>query len=304
MFNWDDLKYFLAMADEGSLSAAARKLNVSQPTLSRRLTTLEEQVGSDLFARTRTGLEMTAIGEQLIDHARHMRDDVYSIERMITGHDSSLQGNVVISCIEILGADWLVRHTRPFREQFPGITVEFKIENTASDLLRREADIAIRMFRPVQNDLIAKRTGTMKYGYYASKQYIEKHGMPVSTDDLDGHEFILPHDEILAHTSKFNKRPFHPRGNIAFRSNNLISLSSAVREGFGIGAYSCIMADKDPNLVRLFGDLVVFSSDIWLVSHAELRRSARIRAMFDFLSELFAEHASAFEGTPLLGKTE
>lgn len=300
MFNWDDLKYFLAMADEGSLSAAARKLNVSQPTLSRRLTALEEQIGSDLFARTRTGLEMTAIGEQLIDHARHMRDDVYSIERMITGHDSSLQGNVVISCIEILGADWLVRHTRPFREQFPGITVEFKIENAASDLLRREADIAIRMFRPVQNDLIAKRTGTMKYGYYASKDYIKKRGMPENTKDISGHEFILPHDEILAHTNKFNRRPFHPRGNISFRSNNLISLASAVREGFGIGAYSCIMADNDPNLVRLFDDLVVFSSDIWLVSHAELKRSARIRAMFDFLSNLFAQHAAAFEGVPVV----
>ncbi len=298
MFNWDDLKYFLAMADEGSLSAAARKLNVSQPTLSRRLTALEEQIGSDLFARTRTGLEMTAIGEQLIDHARHMRDDVYSIERMITGHDSSLQGNVVISCIGILGADWLVLHTRPFREQFPGITVEFKIENTASDLLRREADIAIRMFRPVQNDLIAKRIGTMKYGYYASKDYIEKRGMPESTIDIAGHEFILPHDEILAHTNKFNQRPFHPRGNISFRSNNLISLASAVREGFGIGAYSCIMADKDTNLVRLFDDLVVFSSDIWLVSHAELKRSARIRAMFEFLGDLFTEHAAAFEGIP------
>ncbi len=296
MFNWDDLKYFLAMADEGSLSAAARKLHVSQPTLSRRLTSLEEQIGSDLFARTRTGLEMTAIGEQLIDHARHMRDDVYSIERMITGHDSSLQGNVVISCIEILGADWLVRHTRPFREQFPGITVEFKIENAASDLLRREADIAVRMFRPVQNDLIAKRAGTMKYGYYASKKYIERHGMPENLMNISGHEFILPHDEILAHTSKFNKRAFRPTGNIAFRSNNLISLAAAVREGFGIGAYSCIMADKDQNLVRLFDDLVVFSSDIWLVSHAELKRSARIRAMFDFLNKLFTEHAAAFEG--------
>lgn len=296
MINWDDLKYFLAMAEEGSLSAAARKLNVSQPTLSRRLTALEESVGSDLFARTRTGLEMTSIGERLINHARHMRDDVYSIERLITGHDSSLKGSVVISCIEILGADWLVQHTRPFRDQFPGITVEFKIENATSDLLRREADIAIRMFRPVQNDLIAKKTGTMKYGYYASKDYLEKRGIPKSFDDISDHEFILPHDEILAHTNKFGKRPYHPRGNIAFRSNNLISLASAVREGFGIGAYSCIMADKDPNLVRLFDDVIVFSSDIWLVSHAELRRSARIRAMFDYLSDLFTEHAAAFEG--------
>lgn len=296
MINWDDLKYFLAMAEEGSLSAAARKLKVSQPTLSRRLTALEEDVGSDLFVRSRTGLEMTAIGEQLINHARHMRDDVYSIERLVTGHDSSLQGSVMISCIEILGADWLVQQTRPFREQFPGITVEFKIENTTSDLLRREADIAIRMFRPVQNDLIAKRCGTMTYGYYASRAYLEQHGTPTSFDDITTHEFILPHDEILAHTNKFGKRPYHPRGNIAFRSNNLISLGSAVRAGFGIGAYSCIMAEDDPDLVRLFDDVVVFSSDIWLVSHAELRRSARIRAMFDYLGDLFAEHAAAFEG--------
>lgn len=296
MLNWDDLKYFLAMAEEGSLSAAARKLNVSQPTLSRRLTALEEDIGSDLFVRTRSGLEMTHFGEQLINSARHMRDDVHTIERMATGHDSSLKGSVVISCVEILGADWMVRQTRPFRDQFPGITVEFKVENAASDLLRREADIAIRMFRPVQNDLIAKRVGTMTYGYYANREYLAANGTPETLDQIEGHEFILPHDEILAHTNKFGKRPYHPKGNISFRSNNLITLASAVRQGFGIGAYSCIMGDEDPNLVRLFGNMAVFSSDIWLVTHAELRRSARIRAMFDFLSDVFIRHAAAFEG--------
>lgn len=297
MINWDDLKYFLAMAEEGSLSAAARKLKVSQPTLSRRLVSLEEDVGSDIFVRTRSGLEMTPIGERLLDHARHMRDDVYSIERAITGHDSSLKGTVVISCVEMLGADWLVEKTVPFRRQYPGITVDIKVENTTSDLLRREADIAVRMFRPVQNDLIAKRVANMKYGYYATKQYLDKFGTPDSLKDLDGHEFILPHDEILAHTSKYSGRDQHPReGNIAFRSNSLISLESAVKNGFGIGAYSCLRAQDNPDLVRLFGDLTVYASDIWLVSHAELRRSARIRAMFDFLSGIFKENALALEG--------
>ena len=297
MINWDDLKYFLAMAEEGSLSAAARKLKVSQPTLSRRLVSLEEDVGSDIFVRTRSGLEMTPIGERLLDHARHMRDDVYSIERAITGHDSSLKGTVVISCVEMLGADWLVEKTLAFRRQYPGITVDIKVENTTSDLLRREADIAVRMFRPVQNDLIAKRVANMKYGYYATKQYLEEFGIPKSLKDLDGHEFILPHDEILAHTSKYSGRDQHPNeGNIAFRSNSLISLESAVKNGYGIGAYSCLRAQNNPNLVRLFGDLTVYASDIWLVSHAELRRSARIRAMFDFLSEVFKENALALEG--------
>jgi len=297
MFNWDDLKYFLAMSEEGSLSAAARKLAVSQPTLSRRLTSLEEDVGSELFSRTRTGLEMTALGERLVQYARHMQDDVYSVERLITGHDSSLKGSVVISCTETLGAEWLVKHTRPFHDQYPGITVEIKVENAASDLLRREADIALRMFRPEQNDLVAKKVAMMNYGYYASRDYIKRRGKPENFTDIKDHDFILPHDEILAHTSKTVKRPFRPPVTEAvFRSNNLLALESAVREGFGVGAYSCLQAKDDDNLVRLFGDHLVFSTDLWLVSHAELRRSARIRAMFDYLSELLTSHKNAFAG--------
>lgn len=295
MINWDDLKYFLAMAEEGSLSAAARKLKVSQPTLSRRLVSLEEDVGSEVFIRTRSGLEMTEIGERLLDHARHMRDDVYSIERAITGHDANLQGTVVISCVEMLGADWLVEKTVPFRRQYPGITVDIKVENTTSDLLRREADIAVRMFRPIQNDLIGKRVATMNYGYYATKDYLAEFGTPESLSDLAGHEMIMPHDEILARTAK-NSKPRNSSGNIAFRSNSLISLESAVKNGFGIGAYSCLRADTNPNLVRLFDDITVYSGEIWLVSHAELRRSARIRAMFDYLSDIFKQHSAALEG--------
>lgn len=297
MFNWDDLKYFLAMAEEGSLSAAARKLTVSQPTLSRRLTSLEEDVGAELFTRTRSGLEMTALGERLVQYARHMQDDVHSVERLITGHDSSLKGSVVISCTETLGAEWLVKHTRAFHDQYPGITVEIKVANATSDLLRREADIALRMFRPEQNDLVAKKVATMNFGYYATREYLERKGTPQNFSDLRDHNFILPHDEILAHTAKTVKRPFRPPATEAvFRSNSLLALESAVREGFGIGAYSCLQATEDRNLVRLFGDYTVFSTDLWLVSHSELRRSARIRAMFDYLSDLVASHKSAFAG--------
>ena len=297
MLDWDDLKYFLAMAEHGSLSAAARKLNVSQPTLSRRLTALEENVGSELFSRTRAGLEMTALGEEMTRHARHMRDDVHAIERLVTGHDSSLQGSVIVSCIEVLGAQWLVKALRGFRDQYPGITVDVKIENTAADLLRREADIALRMFRPVQNDLVAKRTVTMNYGYYAHKDYLAEHGTPTSLSELKDHNFILPHDEILAHTSKNPKKHIGMAKAAAFRSNNLIALSTAVNEGYGIGAYSCLLAAHAPDLVRLFDDHIVFSSDIWLVSHAELRRSARIRAMFDYIGDVLNDNAELCAGT-------
>ncbi len=296
MLDWEDLKYFLAMAEHGSLSAAARKLNVSQPTLSRRLTALEENIGAELFARTRTGLEMTLLGEQMRHHARHMQDDVHAIERLVTGHDSSLSGSVMISCIEAVGAVWLIKNLKPFSEQYPGITVDVKVDNAVSDLLRREADIALRMFRPVQNDLVAKRTVTMNYGYYASKKYLAARGIPQSLSELKDHNFILPHDEILTHTKTDPRKIYALSRSAAFRSNSMMALATAVKEGFGIGAYSCVMAAEEPDLVRLFDDLVVFSTDIWLVSHAELRRSARIRAMFDFLGDMLVANADTFSG--------
>lgn len=297
MLNWDDLKYFLVMAEEGSLSAAAKKLIVSQPTLSRHLTSLEETIGAELFSRTRSGLELTSLGERLLRHAKEMQDEVHAVERIITGSDTSLKGSVVISTIESIGAEWLVKHTRPFHDQYPGITVDFKLTHTSSDLLRREADIALRLFRPVQNDLVAKKTATMNFGYYASTEYIARYGKPEKLSDLKDHYQILPHDDILAMLPLSAQRPWRSRANATFRSNSFLALSSAVREGYGIGAYSCLTAAGDKNLVRLFEDMVIFSTDIWLVSHAELRRSARIRAMYDYLGDLLLTHARAFSGT-------
>lgn len=296
MLSWDDLKYFLVMAEEGSLSAAAKKLVVSQPTLSRHLTALEDNIGAELFSRTRSGLELTSLGERMLSHAKDMQDEVHAVERLITGHDTSLEGSVVISTIETIGAEWLVKHTLPFHDQYPGITVDFKLTHTSSDLLRREADIALRLFRPVQNDLVAKKTVTMNFGFYASKDYIAKHGKPNKLRDLQDHHQVLPHDDILAMLSRDAQRPWRQRARAAFRSNSFLALASAVKEGYGVGAYSCLMAAEDPNLVRLFDDFVIFSTDIWLVSHAELRRSARIRAMYDYLGDLLHTHARAFSG--------
>lgn len=296
MLSWDDLKYFLVMAEEGSLSAAAKKLVVSQPTLSRHLTALEESVGAELFSRTRSGLELTSLGERMLRHAKDMQDEVHAVERLITGHDTSLEGSVVISTIESIGAEWLVKYTRPFHDQYPGITVDFKLTHTSSDLLRREADIALRLFRPVQNDLVAKKTVVMNFGYYASRDYIERNGKPETLRDLQDHRQVLPHDDILAMLPRDAQRPWRHRAKATFRSNSFVALASAVKEGYGVGAYSCLMAAEDPNLVRILDDLVIFSTDIWLVSHAELRRSARIRAMYDYLGDLLHTHARSFSG--------
>ncbi len=296
MLNWDDLKYFLAIAEEGSLSAAAKKIRVSQPTLSRRLAAFEETVGADLFIRNRSGLDLTDLGEHLVEHARHMQDDVHAAERLITGHDSSLKGEVVISCIDIVGSGWMLQCARKLRKLYPGITIHIKIENQATDLLRREADIAIRMFRPIQNDLIAKKVTTMNYGYYVNREYIAEHGKPERFTDLKNHEYIMPDDMMIAHTDNRRTPPKRPSVTPAVRSNSIITMSNAVKAGLGIGACGCIVADDDPELVRLFNDMIVFGSDLWLVSHAELRRSARIRAVYDFLSKEFSIDSHKFSG--------
>lgn len=296
MINWDDLKYFLAMAEAGSLSAASRKLGVSQPTLSRRLIALEEGMGVELFLRTRNGLEVTALAESIIDRARHMQDDIYAIERMITGQGDALKGSVVVSAAELVGSNWLVRKLRPFHDLYPSITVDISVANSAADLLRREADIALRMFQPTQGDLIAKRTVTMNYGYYASQDYIDRRGKPERLSELRDHAVVLPHDEILAASKAKIRHALPGPRDAAFRSNSFAALTTAVREGYGIGAVSCLTAVDDPSLIRLFDDYVVASMDIWLVAHAELRRSARIRAMYDFIGDMLMDNARAFDG--------
>ncbi len=294
MIDWDDLKYFLVMAEEGSLTGAANRLHISQPTLSRRLTALEHSTGIDLFTRTRSGLELTAAGEGIIHSVKHMQDDVHAIERIITGQDDSLKGRIAISTAENIGSSWLVDQLRPFHDQYPSIEIEIKIDNSVSDLLRREADIALRMFRPEQNDLIARKTVTMNYGFYASKDYVAKHGLPKSKAELKTHNLVLPHEDILQMVKRTHKDTDITGAKAAFRSNSLSALEAAIRAGYGIGTTCHITASQCDDLVPVLPDYSVYSADIWLVTHSELRRSARLRLIYDYLADMLMKHKTAF----------
>lgn len=293
---WDDLKYFLAMAEAGSLSGAARTLSVSQPTLGRRLTALEDALGAELFLRTAQGLELTELGEQLIESAKLMQDEAHTIERAATGRNQGLAGSVTITAIEGIGAEWLTHELADFQNSYPDITLEIKIDNSVSDLLRREADIAIRMFRPTQVDLIARKSVTMKYGLFASKNYIDEHGIPESIADLVNHRSVLPHDELM---QLVRRRLDHLKlafGPTAFRSNSMFALIQAVRSGYGIGTNSLLTASLHDDIERVLPEVTIFSNDLWLVTHPELRRSARIRVVWDFLVECLQKNRHRFEG--------
>jgi len=296
MMNWTAIRDFLAVAEAGSLSGAARQLRISQPTLGRRIQALEEDLGVELFVRTPQGLELTDSAHVIRNHAQHMQDDAFAIERLIKGREEGLSGSVTISVIEGMGSYWLTKELKAFHEIYPNIQIVLKTEISVADLLRREADIAIRMFEPEQMDLIAKKAGRIGLGLFASKDYLAKHGTPTTPEALNEHNLVMPTpDEAYWIEKHWNEHKL-PWGNIVYRSNNMLATLNAMSCGYGIGIHSCLLAGFDDNLVQVLPDVYCHDMEFWLVTHAELRRSAKIRAVFDFLSDLFQKNKKLLSG--------
>src|SRR5262245_28098759 len=196
---WTALRDFLAVAEGGSLSAAARRLGVSQPTLTRRMAALEERLGAELFLRTPRGLELTEAGEAILEPARHMEQEARNAEVAVTGRDRALAGPVRITATEGLAIDWLTPELAVFRRNHPEIEIQFLIRNTNVNLLELAADIAVPLARPRQADLVARRVGTLAYGLYAEHGYLDARGRPRNDDDLRGHQAVV-FDELLRHS--------------------------------------------------------------------------------------------------------
>lgn len=296
MLDWTALRDFLAVAEAGSLSAAAKRLRVSQPTVSRRIAALETDLEARLFNRTPRGLELTEAGETILEHARRMDQEALAVARAATGTDSGLEGTVRLSATEGIGVEWLTRELSAFRDAYPGIRVELLIDNAAANLLRREADIAVRLFRPQQADLIARRVGHHVLGLFAAAEYLARRGTPARVEELAAHD-IVGYDESIGHVAQAKWLLRHVSAEqLVFRSNSLLSQLQATRAGIGIGTHSALIGNRDPGLVRVLPEIDVTRQDIWLVTHPDLRRSARIRAMFDFLAELITTHRAELAG--------
>lgn len=297
MANWSDLKFFLSMVEHGSLSAAARAEGVSQPTLSRRLTTLEESLNTDLFNRSVDGLQLTPTGERLVEHAARMKEEAISIERIAAGRDDRLSGLVTISTVEILGTEWLPKALRKFSEVYDGVQIDLQIDMASADLLRREADIAIRMFRPIEPDLIAKRVGSIAHGLFASQDYIDRKGTPDNLHDICNHDLVLPGKKVLEIIrEKLGSKNIHLCPPV-FTSNDSHALAEATLAGYGIGVHSAITAHRHPELILVLPN-VIRETELWLVTHKDVNKSARIRAVYDYLSELFNRERELFSIVP------
>ncbi|MCH8847005.1 MAG: LysR family transcriptional regulator [Proteobacteria bacterium] len=294
--DWRALQNVVTVAETGSLSAAARRLNISQPTVGRRIEQLEQQLGAVLFNRTAQGLSLTKVGESILNHAKQMEEEALAIERAATGANQQLQGNVRVSLIEDLGIQWLPQKLSKFHVQFPHLSIEVNINNRNVDLLRREADIAVRLARPEQPDLICRKVGMLFFGLYASQSYLDEHGVPEQRADLKNH-YHVGFDEQMQRYSLIKKlETLFNQDNIRHRSNSHMEIVEATRAGLGCGVLCCLTADPHSDLHRVLIKEFNYGREIWLVTHAEINSSARIRTVFDFLVKALEEDADRLIG--------
>ncbi|MCK5373646.1 MAG: LysR family transcriptional regulator [Alphaproteobacteria bacterium] len=283
--DWNALKIFLTIAESGSLTAAARKLKISQPTLSRKLTNLEESLDSQLFQRLPRGLVLTEAGESIMHSVQQMGDQVLDVEKKLTGQNLRLEGNVLLTTTEYIGNFWIPEQMRGFRKLYPGISVKLQVDMQVVNLVRREADIAVRLGRPEQPDLIAKKLGSFFSYLAASKSYLEKYGTPKGPEDLKDHYAVGYNQDTVQNTATQRLYSYFHRENILFSSNSLNTTYEAINKGLGIGMMPDLAVERYPDVQYLFMDKHHMELEVWLVTHADIQHNARIRALFDYLAD-------------------
>jgi DNA-binding transcriptional LysR family regulator len=284
-FDWNLVRSFLAALDHGSLLGAARALGASQPTLGRHIAELESQLGAVLFERTGRGLLPTPTALRLAEAARAMESGAHQLARSVSNAEEGLSGSVRLSASQPIACYLLPPILAQMRLALPEVQVELVASNALSNLLRREADIALRMVQPDQTSLVAKRIGKVTLGAYAHADYLRRRGIPRELGDLLSHE-LIGDDRGGQHLQAF-ARFGHPVGKevFALRTDDLIAYWQALRAGLGIGFVADYLAATDPQLVPLLPTLKIPPLPIWLTVHREIRSNARIRAVYDFLAQ-------------------
>lgn len=292
-FQLDHIRTFHAVAECGSLLAASRQLGMTQPTVGRHIDLLEEALGLSLFTRGRNGMQLTPKGADLIATAREMMTTATEFERVAAGLEDRVEGTVRISANEIFGTLLLPGLLASFISQFPEIEVELDVSNQASNLLQRDADIAIRLFRPEQNDLIARKIVDLPLGLFAHTTYLKRMPVPRSVEDLK-HHTLIGQDRHTGLINAYEAAGVVLRPNdFGFRCDNDIAEINAVRAGIGIGPLHMGMASRWSDVTQILPDIAVPPLELWLACHADVRHSKRIRVVMDFLAEqLKAPYAS------------
>lgn len=292
MTDWSHYRAFLAVLREGTLSGAARDLGLAQPTLGRQIAELERQLGTALFIRSQRGLVPTDAAWDIAPHAETMAAAVSSIMRAASGGASDAAGVVRITASEIIGAEVLPRLLTEFRRAHPAITIELVLSNRVEDLLRGEADIAVRMVRPSQQALVARLVGEVGVGLYAHRDYLAHSPAPESPAGLASGHAVIGFDQEPPYLRRLISDLPITRNLFALRTDSDLAHLAAVRAGFGIGFVQHGIARRDPDLVAIFPDEIRFPMEMWLVLHEDLRASQRLRLMMDHLARGLGEYVA------------
>lgn len=283
--DWNQLRAFLETAETGSLSAAARKLGLTQPTLSRQVAAIERRMGVTLFERVGKTMALTSTGLELLEHARVMGAAANELGLAATGRSQAVEGMVVVSATDVVAAYLLPRIWLQLRQLAPGIQVEVISTDALSDLRRREADIAIRHVRPDQPDLIGRLIREASAYFYASEAWVRQNGHPRTAADALQHDFVGADRNgnylKYLHAMGLNLNPAQFRT----YADNSVTHWEMVRQGLGIGAMMDEIARSTSGVVRVLDDVARVSFPIWLVTHRELHTARRIRMVFDLLAD-------------------
>lgn len=291
--DWTHIRAFLATADSGSLSAAARQLNLTQPTLSRQVAALEADLGVMLFERLGRSLALTNAGRELLPHGRKMVEGANGLSLAASAQVQSIEGTIRITASDVMSAFVLPPVLQKLRQQAPRLTIDIVAANDIRDLMRREADIAIRHVRPDQPELIARLVQEASAHFYAAPSYLARRGHPETLSGLSDHDFVNFGDtqrsiEFLAplgiHLTEENFR---------IGSNSGLAAWELVQQGFGIGAMADDVAKHSSRVERLLTEHPPIRFPIWLTTHRELHTSRRIRLVYDLLAEFFVEKQNA-----------
>lgn len=281
--DWNLLRSFVAVYEVGTLTGAAESLRLTQPTLGRHIRELEALVGETLFDRMPGRMQPTQRAEQLIERLRPLRDGIGSFEQSLSGHEEAIAGTVRITTSQMFGTLELPRLIAPLLREEPRLQIEVQATDAVENLVRREADIAVRFFRPEQDDVIAVSLGHTEVGLFAHRSFVESMAPGATPTDLKGRyvgDVELERALEIAASTGFPLQ----RSDFAFRSQSTVGQLLAIEAGIGVGAMLALFPAQRSSLRRVFPEVVALPVEVWLCAHDDLRRSPRIRRVFDHLS--------------------
>lgn len=282
---WELYRSFLSVLKEGSLSGAARALGITQPTVGRHIAALEQALGVALFTRSQVGLNPTEAALGLRTYAETMESTAASLERAATAHGEGVRGAVRVSASEVIGVEVLPPIIGQLRRDHPELKVELVLSNRVQDLLRREADIAVRMMRPGQEQLVARRVGGIEVGLHARNDYLDRQGTPRRASELAGHSLIgYDQPSAFVRAASRSLQGFN-REALSICTDSDLAQLALIRSGAGIGFCQAALAERDDSLTRVLPAEFSLQLDTWVTMHEDLRTSPRCRVTFDALVE-------------------